>query len=121
MTNQTSPTPRTDSGTDSGPDSETNTGADTGADTSSPPQPFDPSALEEWSVYAVNVKHGEHNPRHAAILMTGYDTGAYAMVYNNTYDRGHPARDLHTVEVVRKLTDFPHGLDSFPTDDDPSQ
>jgi hypothetical protein len=67
-----------------------------------------PDALDERSVYTVNVKYQPNNPIHAAILQTGFDNGSYAAILSqgDTYS----PRKYHHIEVVEKLTEMPsHG------------
>jgi len=47
---------------------------------------FNTLKLKEHSIYKVTVKVSENNVEHTSILFTGFKTGSYSTVYNNSYD-----------------------------------
>lgn len=67
-------------------------------------QIFEKLELEENSVYEVEVKCSEFNLEHKAILFTGFKTGGYCKVYQNSYDYPIDMMDMFSIEVIKFLT-----------------
>lgn len=59
--------------------------------------------LKEHSVYSVFVKTTERNVEHHAILFTGFKTGSYTYVYNNSYEQPISLTKLHQIRVDKFL------------------
>ena len=64
---------------------------------------FEQFNLHENSVYLVEVKTSSTNVEHRSILFTGFKSGAYCELYQNTYDRVIPMMEIHSMKVIRKL------------------
>ena len=60
--------------------------------------------LEEHCVYLVYVKASQNNIKHKSILYTGFKSGSYCVVYNNSYEEPLNMRDIYFLEVIEKLT-----------------
>lgn len=60
--------------------------------------------LEEHSVYEVVVKNSENNVPHQAFLHTGFKTGGYNMIYQNSYDNAVKLQEMYSVKKVKFLT-----------------
>jgi hypothetical protein len=59
--------------------------------------------LEEHSIYQAKVKVNKSNIEHVATLFTGFDTGSYWMIYNNTYDTPRDFNDIYSIEILSYL------------------
>ena len=59
--------------------------------------------LKEHKVYKIRVKTTANNIAHSAILFTGFNTGSYCEVYNNTYDAPISLHDVYSIYAVKEL------------------
>lgn len=64
----------------------------------------DISKLKKNSVYEVKVKCSENNLEHNAIFFMGFKTGAYCMVYTNSYDAPIPIKEIYSMTIIKLLT-----------------
>ena len=60
--------------------------------------------LKENTLYKVKVKVSEHNVEHESVLFTGFNNGAYCVVYNNTYDYPVPFDKIYSIKILQELT-----------------
>jgi len=60
--------------------------------------------LDERSVYSVMVSCSRGNPEHKAILFTGFNSGQYCRVYNNTYDAPIKMMEIYSIKIIEQLT-----------------
>lgn len=68
--------------------------------------PFKQFNLKEHTLYKVRVKVSEHNIEHEAFLFTGFKTGAYCVVYTNSYEHPEPLNKIHSMEILQELTNI---------------
>lgn len=61
--------------------------------------------LKEHAVYRVKVKCSEDNVEHIAFLFTGFNTGSYWTIYNNSYDDGIRIQECYSITIL-KLVDI---------------
>ena len=59
--------------------------------------------FEEHSVYLIDVKCSENNLEHESYLFTGFKTGSYCYVYNNSYDAPIKMQDCYSIKIKQKL------------------
>lgn len=59
--------------------------------------------LDEHCLYKVGVKTTKENVKHRAFLFTGFKTGAYCVVYNNSYEAPVPMQSLYSIELILEL------------------
>ena len=64
---------------------------------------FDKLDLSEHSVYLVKVKCFVRNIEHEAFLFTGFKSGSYCEVYNNSYDRPLELKEVYSITVIKAL------------------
>jgi len=64
---------------------------------------IDISNLEENTVYHVKVKCSKNNVEHEAIFFMGFKSGAYCVVYNNSYDAPVPISEIYSLQIINKL------------------
>lgn len=62
--------------------------------------------LKENTLYKVKVKVSENNVEHESVLFTGFNTGSYCVVYNNTYDYPVPFDQIYSIKILEELTSF---------------
>ena len=67
---------------------------------------FNTLKLEEHSIYLVKVKTTENNVEHEAVLFTGFKTGSYCEVYNNTYEQPIKLQKIYSLTIIKKITQW---------------
>ena len=60
--------------------------------------------LKEHSYYLIECKVSKNNVEHKSILFTGFNTGAYCMIYNNSYDFPLKLKDFYSIKIIKKLS-----------------
>lgn len=60
--------------------------------------------LKEHAVYRVRVKCSKNNVEHTAFLFTGFNTGSYWTVFNNSYDDPIRIQECYSITIL-KLVD----------------
>jgi len=64
---------------------------------------FEVFDLKESSQYVIKVKTSMNNIAHKAILFTGFKSGGYNTVYNNTYDSPVALNKIYSMKIVKKI------------------
>jgi hypothetical protein len=59
--------------------------------------------LAEHSLYLVDVSWESRNPIHRAVLLTGFHTGAYWSICNNSYNSNLAYDRAYYVKIVKYL------------------
>ena len=59
--------------------------------------------VKEHSLYKIKVKITENNVEHNSYLFTGFTTGGYCYVYNNTYEYPVKIQDVFSIKIIKKL------------------
>lgn len=59
--------------------------------------------LPEHCVYKVEVQANPSNPKHTAILHTGFKNGSYWIIYTNNYDRPLEFKEIYSIKILDYL------------------
>ena len=65
---------------------------------------FEELGLEEHTLYRVSVKILSISVEHNSFLFTGFNTGTYCQLYNNTYDCPLKLEDVCSITIEEKLS-----------------
>ena len=64
---------------------------------------FEEFKLEEHALYKVKVKINENNVEHESFLFTGFNTGSYSTIYNNSYEQPVELKNIYSLEIIKQL------------------
>jgi hypothetical protein len=60
--------------------------------------------LKEHTLYKILVKVSPNNVEHESFLFTGFESGSYCMIYNNSYEHPISLKDIYSFKVLQELT-----------------
>ena len=69
-----------------------------------PEKIFSDLGLKEHSLYKCTVKASKTNVEHTSFLFTGFKTGSYCEVYNNSYDHPIKLEDIYSISNIEFLS-----------------